>query len=172
MLSSLIETFADSRNWLRYGYVAVDTHEEDAEQMETKRQQRRHQTSFLYYGIIFCFSLFLIALGRLSAQYFYDNEPHDRPTTPSACRISPVRREWRSLSQNEKAEYVDAVLCLRTIPSKIRPEGLLYDDFPYIHARVAKHSMTPCTFEVEGYIAHQYLQLMAQGFSFLGIGIS
>ena len=172
MLSSFIKNTAESRYLLRYGYVALDTHQEDAETMETRKQQRRLRTNFLHCSMIFCFSLSLIAFGFLSAQYSYDHRTHDRPMTPSTCKMSPVRREWRSLSQSEKAQYVDAVLCLRTVPSKIRPEGLVYDDFPYIHARGAKHSMTPSTLEGERHMAHQCLQLMAQSFFFLGIDIS
>ncbi len=135
----------------------------------TKRRQRNNSGGI---GQVHCFSLFLIALGFLPAQYVHHNKPQNRPMAPSVCRISPVRREWRSLSQSEKAEYVDAVICLRTIPSRIRPEGVLYDDFPYIHARVAKHSMTPSTLEVRRYKAHQSLQPMALGLFFPGIAIS
>jgi hypothetical protein len=57
-------------------------------------------------------------------------KPHGR------CESSYVRREWRSLSTSEKADYIQAVKCLVLKPSKARSKGSLYDDYPYTHARV------------------------------------
>ncbi|KAL6704152.1 hypothetical protein ACN47E_008712 [Coniothyrium glycines] len=57
-------------------------------------------------------------------------------SSPSSCASSsppPIRREWRSLSLAERDAYIDAVLCLKTRPSRLGLAHSLYDDFPYIH---------------------------------------
>lgn len=52
------------------------------------------------------------------------------------CEVPSTRREWRSLGRSEKKDYIGAVQCLRTQPSRVRSEGVLYDDFPFIHNQV------------------------------------
>jgi len=47
------------------------------------------------------------------------------PQQVSKCRNLPTGREWRSLSEAEKDEYIGAVRCLLTKPSKTRTEGVL-----------------------------------------------
>lgn len=59
-----------------------------------------------------------------------------------ACRDPPVRREWRTLSKKEKHDYVDAVQCLRTTPSRLGMNQSLYDDFPWIHTLVGGYCMS------------------------------
>lgn len=51
----------------------------------------------------------------------------------SVCGIVQVRREWRSLSDTEKHNFIDAVRCLTNRPSKQLPQYSLYDDFSYVH---------------------------------------
>lgn len=58
------------------------------------------------------------------------------PKAQSRCQNPRIRREWRSLSTSEKAAYIQAVRCLLLQPSITRPSGVLYDDYPYTHARV------------------------------------
>lgn len=55
-----------------------------------------------------------------------------------SCENPVVRHEWRSLSKKEKGAYLQAVLCLRTIPSRLGLNQTLYDDFPYLHTRTAE----------------------------------
>ena len=74
----------------------------------------------------------LIFNARLPSQ-------HDpvAPNGPSwVCQRPTTRREWRTLSEPEQLDYVMAVKCLATRPSKLRNNGTLYDDFPWVH----KHS--------------------------------
>ena len=63
------------------------------------------------------------------------------PSSTTRCQDPPIRREWRSLSLVQKHEYVDAVLCLRTIPSSLNPNMSLYDDFPFLHDTIGAYGI-------------------------------
>lgn len=54
---------------------------------------------------------------------------------PTACTDPVVRREWRGLSDAERRDYIEAVQCLRSSPSRLGLNQSLYDDFPYVHSR-------------------------------------
>ena len=54
-----------------------------------------------------------------------------------SCIQPAVRQEWRTLSKPEKSAYISAVQCLSTQPSKLRDNGTLYDDFPWVHQLTA-----------------------------------
>ena len=56
------------------------------------------------------------------------------------CQQQATRREWRTLSDGGRLQYVDAVRCLATRPSKLRNNGTLYDDFPWVHKHTAGNS--------------------------------
>lgn len=57
------------------------------------------------------------------------------------CAQPSVRREWRSLVPVEKKQYIEAVQCLETKPSRLRNNGTLYDDFPWVHKLTSVQSM-------------------------------
>ena len=54
---------------------------------------------------------------------------------PTACTDPVVRQEWRGLSEAERRDYIEAVQCLRSSPSRLGLNQSLYDDFPYVHSR-------------------------------------
>ena len=56
------------------------------------------------------------------------------PRPKLTCSEPITRREWRSLSQHEKLEYIAAVQCLSTLPSSLGLNQTLHHDFPYIHS--------------------------------------
>ena len=56
------------------------------------------------------------------------------------CQQPTTRREWRTLSKPERFDYVTAVKCLATKPSKLRNNGTLYDDFPWVHKHLSSKS--------------------------------
>ena len=56
------------------------------------------------------------------------------------CQQPSVRREWRTLSEPEQYEYLRAVRCLATKPSKLDQKGTLYDDFPWVHKHTSRYS--------------------------------
>lgn len=58
----------------------------------------------------------------------------------SSCTNPSLRREWRSLSRQNKLAYLDAVNCLARTPSVLRDIGTVYDDFPWVHYQMAPHS--------------------------------
>ncbi|EUC60300.1 phenol hydroxylase, carboxy-terminal dimerization domain protein, partial [Rhizoctonia solani AG-3 Rhs1AP] len=51
------------------------------------------------------------------------------------CTNPAIRREWRTLSQDQRDSFHSAVKCLQTKPSALNvPESqTLYDDFSYVH---------------------------------------
>ncbi|KAI9376528.1 hypothetical protein BJX61DRAFT_538767 [Aspergillus egyptiacus] len=49
------------------------------------------------------------------------------------CANPVTRVEWRELDPDVQQSYLDAVLCLKSKPSRIGLETSLYDDFPYVH---------------------------------------
>ena len=58
-----------------------------------------------------------------------------KPLSSTACTNPVIRREWRYLSDTEKSDYIEAVQCLRSSPSRLGLNQTLYDDFPYVHSR-------------------------------------
>ena len=63
-----------------------------------------------------------------------------RRTFGGSCNLSnvKVRQEWRTLSVNQRKNYIAAVKCLRTKPSLLAPgvapgSKSLFDDFVVIH---------------------------------------
>lgn len=52
-----------------------------------------------------------------------------------------LRQEWRELPEATQASYIEAVKCLRRLPSKIGLETSHYDDFSYVHSQLNIQSM-------------------------------
>lgn len=63
------------------------------------------------------------------------------------CETPYYRREWRSLSKDEKKGYMDAVQCMIDAPSVLGHNGSLVDDFAWAHNRVANGSKCLLLFE-------------------------
>ncbi|KAH7184575.1 uncharacterized protein B0J16DRAFT_397919 [Fusarium flagelliforme] len=57
-------------------------------------------------------------------------------TISKACETAPKRVEWRQMDESARKQYIDAVRCLTTKPSRIGLDTTLYDDFPYIHSQL------------------------------------
>lgn len=49
------------------------------------------------------------------------------------CSNPAKRIEWRELDAADQQGYIDAVLCLKTRPSRMGLKSSLYDDFPHLH---------------------------------------
>ncbi|RDW79812.1 hypothetical protein BP6252_04450 [Coleophoma cylindrospora] len=114
--------------------------------------EKRHNTRpWLHYG---GFGLILlmscIASSILTATYVSTNItaptmlPHS--STSSVCEIPPTRREWRSLRNSEKKNYLESVKCLTKLPSALRDDGTLYDDFVYVHMSIGQRSHFSASF--------------------------
>ncbi|KAE9379512.1 Di-copper centre-containing protein, partial [Stipitochalara longipes BDJ] len=54
------------------------------------------------------------------------------------CKKPVTRHEWREQTPEEMANYVSAVRCLSTKPSRLHPNDndTLYDDFAFVHVRL------------------------------------
>lgn len=52
------------------------------------------------------------------------------------CHLTAFRREWRSLSHDERRSYISSVRCLQEKPSRLGLNGSLHDDFSFVHFRV------------------------------------
>ncbi|CEF88219.1 hypothetical protein SNK03_012974 [Fusarium graminearum] len=65
---------------------------------------------------------------------------------PKSCENPTKRVEWRQLDQTVRQQYVDAVLCLTTKPSRIGLNSTLYDDFPYVHSQLDKQIHSVASF--------------------------
>jgi hypothetical protein len=57
------------------------------------------------------------------------------------CQRPAFRREWRTLNEHEKRDYIQAVQCLRDVPSRVGTKYSLYEDFAYVHAQGSGISM-------------------------------
>ncbi|KAK3348480.1 hypothetical protein B0H65DRAFT_572414 [Neurospora tetraspora] len=57
---------------------------------------------------------------------------------PGACKHIATRREWRSLTETERNEFVDAIHCLARTPSEWDGENnrTVYDDFSILHGGI------------------------------------
>jgi len=56
------------------------------------------------------------------------------------CANLRVRKEWRSLSREEKHDYIDALKCLHETPSALGLNQSRYHDFAWIHYHVGGNS--------------------------------
>ncbi|KAE9372643.1 Di-copper centre-containing protein [Stipitochalara longipes BDJ] len=63
-----------------------------------------------------------------------------------SCHNPQIRREWRSLNTKEQFEFINAVQCLRSEPSKLHSGMSLYDDFPFLHDVVGDYAHDTAAF--------------------------
>jgi hypothetical protein len=88
----------------------------------------------------------VFALGYASGYRSGGNTSEAPPAqTPAAeassnCTEPLIRKEWRSLSKEEKKGYLDAFQCFIDSPSQLGMNGSLYDDFSWAHNLVAHSS--------------------------------
>jgi len=65
--------------------------------------------------------------------------PHAPPQSSGTCESIRVRKEWRGLSYDEKANYIKSVKCLARLPSKLLGASYRrWDDFEYVHCNMRK----------------------------------
>ncbi|KAL4732707.1 hypothetical protein ACLX1H_001726 [Fusarium chlamydosporum] len=82
---------------------------------------------------------FSIALTLASAIAPALAVPASAPATKpeKGCTNPPKRVEWRELGAANQKSYLDAVLCMKTKPSRIGlKKSTLYDDFGYVHFKL------------------------------------
>ena len=98
--------------------------------------------SMLLLTILFLSSIFSTLLLFFDARHSsqHDMMPFASNGPSWTCHRPVARREWRTLGEPEKLEYLAAVKCLATKPSKLRNNGTLYDDFPWVHKYLTSSS--------------------------------
>lgn len=109
-----------------------------------ERQTRRRLLLAL---LICCTAFILFIIGFASGAYLKDISIWRSNTyTPfsTMCKNPPLRREWRSLDRAEKHDYIEAVKCLKTVPSQVGENQTLYDDFPWVHMHYGEYCTSPC----------------------------
>lgn len=58
------------------------------------------------------------------------------------CTDPSKRIEWRELDPTDQQDYIKAVLCLKTKPSRIGLNTPLYDDFSHVHFNLSNFSQS------------------------------
>ncbi|KAM0144229.1 hypothetical protein ACHAO1_000512 [Botrytis cinerea] len=135
-----------------YSTIPTSDHDHDVESHDTayttfKKSKYPINSSTISWALT-SISLFLITLLLI---FIHIGQSIQYPK--STICISPiVRREWRTLSKNEKHEYFEAVNCLRSKPSMLGTNHSLYDDFGYSHIQIGDY-----THETAGFLPwHRY----------------
>lgn len=120
---------------------------EERERSEFSPSGRQPRRRLLLTLLICCIAFVLFIIGFASGAYLKDISIRRLNTyTPSSavCKNPPLRREWRSLDRAEKHDYIEAVKCLKTVPSQVGENQTLYDDFPWVHMHYGEYCTSPC----------------------------
>ncbi|KFA76950.1 hypothetical protein S40288_05207 [Stachybotrys chartarum IBT 40288] len=97
-------------------------------------------------------AVLVFAMGYASGQYQHEQQDHAEEAAAAAthsngeCTKPYYRREWRTLSDAEKQDYIDAFQCFIEAPSELGMNGTLYDDFAWVHNLVAHGTHTKAPF--------------------------
>jgi hypothetical protein len=139
-------------------YAQVPLTEDSFEAEKGEKNPRRPEKSSLskYTIIASLIAAALVALVAVFALGFASGyrsgggaleAPASSPQRSSNCTEPLIRKEWRSLSKEEKKSYLDAFQCFIDSPSQLGMNGSLYDDFSWAHNLVAHSSESSPLFE-------------------------
>jgi hypothetical protein len=99
---------------------------------------------------------------------------HAKPLARSNCTSPDLRKEWRTLSLDQKHAYIHAVKCAKTKPSRLGLNHSAYDDFPWVHSRVGafgrstQHADNQCQY-AKDFVVHNAAPFLAWHRYFLHI---
>ncbi|TEY24755.1 hypothetical protein BOTCAL_1364g00020 [Botryotinia calthae] len=137
----------------RQSYISLENPEDEEAKIGNyphSQNEKKTTVEINLSGIIVIVLLLTLSITSIWALFIQNIIHWSAVATPSItfstkCVSPPVRREWRTLSTSARERYIDAVQCLTTKPSRVRNNGSLYDDFPYIHQQTAPtaHSAAP-----------------------------
>ena len=120
------------------GYAPLLSSEPGGDDIEKEKSSTPYQKARSRYSpSIICTAVVFLAIG-LASGLLLRQTSRTWVSSRASCENPVVRHEWRSLSKEEKIAYLQAVRCLRTIPSRLGLNQTLYDDFPYLHTRTAE----------------------------------
>lgn len=97
-----------------------------------------HRTSYLVTWAFLVFSMILILVLTALAMLGWPS-----PGQARRCVNPTVRREWRSLTSEERTEFTRAFNCLSKVPSVWGRNGTIYDDFAALHGGIGSWCMYP-----------------------------
>jgi hypothetical protein len=131
-------------------YSAIDHDENDEELKLGDASYRRSNNVILKTGPWSLLLILLLLLSSIVSSWvvFFNIKHFPQQdlgsvisTQPSiSCQQAPTRREWRTLNLVEQYDYIRAVRCLSTKPSKLGNKGTMYDDFPWVHKHTSSYS--------------------------------
>ena len=122
---------------LQAAYAPVEDLEIDDDEADDNPQasvSNVHRSRILRLSLVLCVAVLCIALG-FGGCILVKQEIDAKFLASTTCTNPHIRREWRDLSDAEKSDYIEAVQCLRSSPSRLGLNQTLYDDFPYAHSR-------------------------------------
>lgn len=130
-------TFMTHYNQSTAAYVPVvdlEFDDENADEIPQPLDNNAHRSRILRLSLALCVAVLCIVLGY-DGIVLLKQKIESKSLASTACTSPVIRREWRDLSDAEKSDYVEAVQCLRSSPSRLGLNQTLYDDFPYVHSR-------------------------------------
>ncbi|WDK18395.1 hypothetical protein CGRA01v4_09680 [Colletotrichum graminicola] len=83
-----------------------------------------------------------LILGSVSVVSLLGQPLWSRRDHVHICNRPVVRREWRALTPDERADFIDAIQCLNLLPSKWGFKGSTYDDFSLLHLKIGSWCMS------------------------------
>jgi hypothetical protein len=125
-------------------YLAVESSETGSEVDHEKdqRPRRKHIASWKQLFTLCVVGALCLVIGFAFSELIQSNVFLARlratSTKSAKCSNPAFRKEWRSLSELEKGDYINAVKCMTVMQSKLsKVKGdTLYNDFPYLHTTV------------------------------------
>ena len=121
--------------------VEADGDEESKVGVQLRPMMRCTRNNYLQTGLGYGLGLCLLVAITLFSGFMFGYGRFNGSNCPAVRSVScirpSIRREWRTLDRSDKEEYITAVQCLATKPSKLRENGTLYDDFPWVHKATA-----------------------------------
>lgn len=115
--------------------LSSESGDEDNEKGQLSPQGKKLHGRHLF--VVTCLAIGCLTIA-FAIRHFLSQEIRSSIAPYKPCRHPTIRHEWRSLSREEKSAYLDAVKCLRTVPSRLGLNHTLYDDFPYFHSRTGE----------------------------------
>ena len=139
---------------------------------KSQRQPIASQRNWYPYGITLA-ACFIVAIylifGFITPMSSVHNIDHSAPHEVSTCGKPTIRQEWRTLDSVQKKAYVNAVQCLRTIPSGLFPNLSLYDDFVWTHSHIGSGVHGTAAFLAwHRYFIHTYETALKANCSYTG----
>ena len=114
--------------------VDLEFDDEKADENSHSLVRNVHGSRAFRLSLALCTGILFIILG-FGAVGLFQHKIEFKALASTACTNPTIRREWRGLSDIEKSDYIQAVQCLRSSPSRLGLNQTLYDDFPYVHSR-------------------------------------